>query len=57
VGKAYWAEILAMNATLTMRDFFRLHEREIRYIVVDSPSVLADLDTPQDYHRDKPPGA
>jgi molybdenum cofactor cytidylyltransferase len=57
VGKAYWAEILAMNATLTMRDFFRLHEREIRYVVVDSPSVLADLDTPEDYRRDKPPGA
>jgi len=49
VARPHWEEILAMQAPQTMRDFFKAHAREIVYIEVDNPSVLADLDTPDDY--------
>jgi molybdenum cofactor cytidylyltransferase len=54
VGSQYWDEILEMQAPASMRDFFRRHEAEIHYVTVDTPSVLADLDTPEDYEQSKP---
>lgn len=49
-----WPEILACAGTL--RDIMALHRRQTRYLVVDTPSILADLDTPEDYNaRDRKP--
>lgn len=42
-----WPEILACTGTL--RDVMAAHRDRTRYLVVDTPSVLADLDTPEDY--------
>ena len=36
-----------------MRDFIRINEHEIRYVVVDTATILADLDTPEDYAKQK----
>jgi molybdenum cofactor cytidylyltransferase len=49
VGAEHWEEIIKMRPPETMRDFFRSHSAEIRYIEVGNASVLADLDTPEDY--------
>lgn len=42
-----WPEILAGNGTL--RDVLLAHRNTIHYLNVDTPSVLADLDTPEAY--------
>ncbi len=46
-----WPEILACTGTL--RDIMAAHRDRTRYLVVDTPSVLADLDTPEDYEREE----
>lgn len=50
-----WPKILACTGTL--RDVMAAHRDRTRYLVVDSPSVLADLDTPEDYEKESAPCA
>jgi molybdenum cofactor cytidylyltransferase len=45
--RGFWPTVLA--ATGTLRDVLKGQHEEIRYVAVDTPTVLADLDTPQDY--------
>ncbi|MGE5251236.1 MAG: nucleotidyltransferase family protein [Bacteroidota bacterium] len=54
VAQTRWAEIASLRWPQTMRDFFRSHAGEIRYVEVDNSSVLADLDTPEDYRKSRP---
>ncbi len=54
IGKEHWDEILKMGADQSMRDFFKKHKRAIFYVNVDTPSILEDLDTPEDYLKFKP---
>ena len=42
-----WGEILACRGTL--RDVLARHRGQTEYLVVQTPTVLADLDTPEDY--------
>jgi len=49
IDRALWPEVLALPETATLRDFIRAHEAQIRYVVVETDSVLKDLDTPEDY--------
>jgi len=42
-----WPEILDCAGTL--RDVMAAHRDQTRFLVVDTPTVLADLDTPEDY--------
>jgi len=42
-----WPRVLA--ATGALRDALKAQHEEIRYVSVGTPTVLADLDTPQDY--------
>lgn len=44
-----WPEILALPAGETLRTLIARHADSIRYVPVDTASVLADLDTPQQY--------
>lgn len=46
-----WDDLFAMPADETMRDFIQKHEQRIHYVVVDTPTILVDLDTPEDYQR------
>jgi molybdenum cofactor cytidylyltransferase len=54
IEKRLWSQILSLNPPVTMRDFFHTQEGLIHYMQVDSSSILSDLDTPQDYEKDKP---
>ncbi len=54
LARAVWPAVLA--ATGTLRDVLNAHRERIRYIAVDTPTVLADLDTPEDYEGSKPTG-
>ncbi len=50
----YWAELKSMPDSQIMRDFINSKQNEIRYVDIDSSSILADMDTPEDYEREKP---
>lgn len=54
VERGLWGDLLEMTAQQTMRDFLRAHEGEIVYEAVDSPGILKDLDTPEDYQAQRP---
>ncbi len=54
LGQSYWEETLALKPPMTLRDFLIKHNAEIDYLNVDTPSVLQDLDTQQDYSQNKP---
>ncbi len=49
-----WDGLFTLEPHQTMRDFIRMNEREIRYVLVDTPTILADLDTPEEYKNQKP---
>jgi molybdenum cofactor cytidylyltransferase len=54
IEKSLWPDIKNMTPPATMRDFFQQHHKLIRYMKVDTASVLSDLDTPEDYEKNKP---
>lgn len=54
VAKSLWNEILRMNENQTPRDFLNSHTDEIEYVNLDTPTILQDLDTPEDYLKYKP---
>ncbi len=54
-ARPLWGEILAMREPETMRDFLNRHHDEIHYIECGTPTILQDVDTPEDYLKYKPP--
>jgi len=54
VAKSLWDEILKMKENQTPRDFLNNHADEIEYVNLDTPTILQDLDTPEDYLKYKP---
>jgi molybdenum cofactor cytidylyltransferase len=53
VQRRLWAELLALKAPQTLRDFLNAHAGEILYVETDQ-TILKDLDTPEDYQRERP---
>lgn len=51
VSRSFWPEILSMPAMSSMREFLNQHADKIFYVLVDSPVVIQDMDTPDDYRR------
>lgn len=54
VDRELWGEILEMRAPNSMREFLNKHGNDIFYIETNSPNILQDLDTPEDYLKYKP---
>jgi molybdenum cofactor cytidylyltransferase len=54
VAQALWQELLELNSNQSPRDFLNVHAQDIHYVNLDTPSILADLDTPEDYRLAKP---
>jgi molybdenum cofactor cytidylyltransferase len=54
VARELWAEVIAMQSSQTPRDFLNVHAKDIHYVEMDTPSILADLDTPEEYLKFKP---
>ncbi len=54
IPEIFWQQILEANAETTMRDFLRCNDEKIRYVLVDTQTIIADLDTPEEYERQKP---
>ena len=54
IENSLWNALLAMPAGSSLRDFLQLHQAEITYAMVDTPSILKDMDTPEDYQAQRP---
>jgi molybdenum cofactor cytidylyltransferase len=54
VDRILWKAILDLSPPATMRTFLHHHVADIHYVNVDTPTILLDLDTQQDYERYKP---
>lgn len=54
VPQNYWEEIREMQAPSTMRDFLSKHAKQIHYVNLETSSIVADLDTKEDYLKSKP---
>jgi molybdenum cofactor cytidylyltransferase len=54
VRKDLWESLRSLPAEATMRTFINQHADQIEYLNVDTSSILMDLDTPEDYSRQKP---
>lgn len=54
VARPLWEELLALAPSQTPRDFLNAHADQIQYVDVDTPTILADLDTPEDYLKSRP---
>jgi CTP:molybdopterin cytidylyltransferase MocA len=54
VTRSLWKEILELRPPSTLRDFLNKYSDAIHYVTVDTPSILADLDTPEDYRKSHP---
>lgn len=54
VARPLWQEILEMSPSQTPRDFLNAHAKDVHYVEMASPSILADLDTPEDYRMARP---
>jgi molybdenum cofactor cytidylyltransferase len=51
LARPCWKTLLELEPTVTMRKFLNENAADITYVNVDSPSILQDLDTPEDYKR------
>jgi len=54
VDRALWEELLRLGPGETARGFLSRHGSAIRYVEIESPTVVEDLDTPDDYLNSRP---
>ncbi len=53
VSRPLWPEFLALPAATTPRQFLDAHAGQIEHVAA-GPSILQDLDTPEEYARQRP---
>jgi len=56
VSREFWPEIQSIPPLETPRDFLNRHSGQIQYIEVSTNTIFKDLDTPEDYNRERPAG-
>jgi len=49
IVRSLWPEVQILPPGRTLRDVLNAQAEKINYLQVDSPSILQDLDTPEDY--------
>jgi molybdenum cofactor cytidylyltransferase len=52
-NRSLWPEILALPPFTTPRQFLNNHAGQVKYVAADE-SILQDLDTLEDYNRQRP---
>ncbi|MBI5081480.1 MAG: nucleotidyltransferase family protein [Chloroflexi bacterium] len=53
-AREIWAHVFDVPRGTSPRDFLRVHAEWIHYVEVDTDSILRDVDTMDDYHRESP---
>ena len=56
VGRGLWPKLLDLRPPQTPRYFLTSHIGFIKYVEVGTPTIFADLDTPDDYRESHPRG-
>jgi molybdenum cofactor cytidylyltransferase len=51
IGRRYFAELLALPPAAAPRDVLRRHAHALHLVETDTPTILQDLDSPDDYQR------
>ena len=54
VARERWSTLLRMQSPDTPRSFLNAHSDSIQYVEAGSPSILDDIDTPEDYTKSRP---
>ena len=54
VERSLWQPLLKMDRQQSPRDFLHQHAQNIEYVPVETPTILADIDTMSDYQRARP---
>lgn len=54
VRRSLWPEIMQLELPCTLRDVIKAHAVEIHYLPVATDTILRDLDTLDDYTRERP---
>jgi molybdenum cofactor cytidylyltransferase len=54
VTRGLWEEIINMQPPHSARDFLERHAGDIHYVKLETPTILQDLDTPEDYQKSQP---
>jgi molybdenum cofactor cytidylyltransferase len=52
VPRSYWRAILSLSPADNLRSVLRAENTCVHWVLVDTPSVLQDMDTPADYERE-----
>ena len=53
VARSLWPDILDLTSPATLRTFLNARSSQIHYLGVDAPSILVDIDTPEDYAQQR----
>jgi molybdenum cofactor cytidylyltransferase len=51
VGKTLWNSIMDLKPPQNLKTFLIQHNNEISYVIVNSPTILTDMDTPDEYQN------
>jgi molybdenum cofactor cytidylyltransferase len=51
VDRKHWDDIVNLESKKNLRDFFSNHSTSILYVNLTNPTILYDLDTPEDYEQ------
>lgn len=54
LARSLWWKLNELDARGTLRDFLAGQSSKIDYVIVDTPGILADVDTPEEYRAQKP---
>jgi molybdenum cofactor cytidylyltransferase len=52
VPRSYWPAILSLPSSDNLRSVLRAESARVHWVAVHTPSVLRDVDTPEDYRRE-----
>ena len=53
IGRRYWPEILKLPQTGSLREVIHAHDDRIGTVIVDTDSVLHDVNTPEGYRQER----
>jgi molybdenum cofactor cytidylyltransferase len=54
LGRSKWELVLSLSPLDSLRSFLSENDESITYVEVDTPSILYDIDTPDDYQKYRP---
>ena len=54
ITRSLWSQIMNYQCPKTLRDFTNDYAEQIHYVSIENDSILLDIDTPEDYQRERP---